>query len=758
MEKKRDNSRVQIISGRNSLRRISPVVLFVPFLLFGTLFAEEIYRDKTAVPEMRARDAVARLTLDEKLTLTGGFEGMNFPAVKSLGLPPARMADASQGVRIQAPRKKKAGGNAIIEAGGVSGADKLVSVSFPGMLALAGTWDPGLAREFGEAMGEQCRALGVDILLGPGINMYRTSAGGRVFEYMGEDPYLTSRTAVAYVQGVQSKGVIATAKHFVANDTEFCRHFASSDVDTRTLREIYLPPWEAVIREAGIGAIMTGNHQVNGIPACMNKPLVQDILRKEWGFNGICMSDWHQTIYYTDKHDLVLPSGHTLYMAANALFRAWFEKECAAAAPARQAVMAAQLDEMVVSNLRALFASGFYDRGTTAPAVSPDFGKHKEVARRTAEGAICLLKNEGNILPLKAGQKILYIGEDEIHTGSGSGRVAGYDHVTYCDALKNVFGESIAFAAPEKVTARQFEDADVVLYNINKAGDEARDIPFELPAQQREQIERILSSHSNVVMLVTAGSGFDMPWIGKVKGMLWCYFLGQERGTALAEVISGRLSPSGKLPMTIEKQFSDSVAPAYNYIGGKPFWSGDTSYRSYWLTGEINEKTAKTIREQFIPNVKPREVLHVSYTEGIYMGYRWYDKQKIKPRFPFGHGLSYASFLYSKVAVKKSNDPHYPVEAVVTLKNTGPMTAKEVIQVYVSDLESRVEQVEKELAGYLKVELKSGETKTVTIPLNENGFKYFDVKTNQWILEPGTFEIRVGSSSQDIRLKTKITL
>jgi beta-glucosidase len=445
-------------------------------------------------------------------------------------------------------------------------------------------------------------------------------------------------------------------------------------------------------------------------------------------------------------------------MANNALFRDWFEKEYAAAAPERQAVMTAQLDRMAECNLGALFASGFYDRGPTSATRSPVFEKHKEVARRTAEGAICLLKNEGNILPLKAGQKILYVGEDEIHTGSGSGRVAGYDHVSYRAALKTAFGESITFATPEKVTDGQFKAADVVLCNINKEGGEARDIPFELPRPQREQIERILGFHSNVVMLVTACNGFDMPWIGKVRGMLWCYYLGQERGTAVAEIVSGRLSPSGKLPMTIEKQFADSVAPAYNYIGGKPFWSGDTSYRAYWLTGEINEKTAQPIREQFIPNVKPREVLHVPYAEGIYMGYRWYDKRQIEPRFPFGHGLSYATFAYSGLTVKPSGDPRYPVSAGITLKNTGSMTAKEVVQIYVTDCESTVEQAVKELAGYLKIELRPGETRTVTIPLCANGFKYFDEKTNQWILEPGTFEIKAGSSSQDIRLKTTIRL
>jgi beta-glucosidase len=716
---------------------------------------DAVYRDKTASPDDRAWDAIARMTLEEKLIFLGG-DGMTLPGNERLKLGKARMADASQGIRIKKPtRKGKAPKMDMIE----SGLGSHNSVSFPGMLPLAGTWDKELARQFGEAMGQQCQALGIDVLLGPGINMYRVSAGGRAYEYMGEDPYLTSRVVVNYVKGLQSQGISATAKHFIANDTEFCRHFANSVVDERTLREIYLPPWKAAIQEADLGAIMTGNNQVNGIPACMHKPLVNDILRDEYGFKGICMSDWQQTTYYQNRHELVLESGHSVYTPQAEFFEPWLVQHMEEN-PDRKTEIEKQIDQMIFPNLRTLFAIGFHDRPLLDPVgVNPQFEEHTAIARATAEGAICLAKNEDNILPFAKDQKILFVSGAELFTGSGSGEVVGYNHVSYGNALKEKFGSSITCVRIKEVTPELLKKADVVLYNLVKHGGEGYDVPFELPAQTTAELERVLDAHDNVVVLVSSCSGFDMPWIAKAKGLLWCYYLGQERGQPLARIVSGEVSPSGKLPISIEKRFSDGPAPEYNLIGGKPYWMGhNTAYREYWIGRSDTIKHPGPEFEQFKANIKPGQDLHVPYDEGIFIGYRWYDRKKIETQFPFGHGLSYTTFEYTDMTLAKSDDPKAPVVAKVTIKNTGDMTAKEVIQIYVSDLESRVEQPLKELAGFEKVELEPGRSKTVTIPLDQNGFKFFDADAGKWVLEPGEFVIHAGSSSADSRLKQAIQL
>ncbi len=735
------------------MRKLNFLLFFVVIVVISACKSVD-YTDVSAPAEARARDVLSRLTFEEKLELTGGNE-MLAPGIERLGLREAHMADASQGIRLHHPSESTEA--KIDQVTGLSG-DKLVSVSFPGMLALAATWNNQLSQDFGVAMGEQCRALGIDILLGPGINMYRSSAGGRAYEYFGEDPLLASEIVVEYINGVQSKGVVATAKHFVCNDLEFCRHFASVEVDMRTLREVYLPPFHAAVKDANVWAFMTGNNRVNGLPAPIHKPLMQDIVRDEWGFNGMTMSDWQQTNYYKQHHDLVLESGHSLYMPQGKNFQTWLMDHYKKQTPKQQKVLEKQLDEMVVHNLIPLFESGFFDREKTEPAYSSIFDNHREVARRTAEEAITLLKNENEILPIQKGSKILYIGDDEIYTGGGSGKVIGYNNTSYVKGLTEVYGDDFTVMDLAEVTNADFKKADVVILNVNKNAGEGYDFPFNLNEKLTKDIEKVLDAHPNVVLLLTANNGFNMPWLSKAKGVLWCYFLGQERGLALADIISGKANPSGKLPMTIEKDFSDSVDPEYNYIAGKPFWIGHNVYREYIVDGIIPEKGPDALMNHFIPNVKPGEILEIPYKEGIFMGYKWFDKQKIEPQFPFGFGLSYTTFKYSDLQLKKSKNKDYPVTAIVTLSNTGKRTGKEVIQVYASDVESSVEQVEKELAGYAKVELKAGESITVEIPLNWMAFQFFDVNKNKWVLESGEFTIRAGGSSVNFPLTQSIKL
>ncbi|HYW95177.1 MAG TPA: glycoside hydrolase family 3 N-terminal domain-containing protein, partial [Bacteroidales bacterium] len=537
---------------------------FSPLQKRSPLPEHALYNNPDLSPESRALDLINYLTFREKLEMTGGWERFYFPGFPRLGLRPVRMSDASQGIRLMRGQK-----------------DTLVSTSFPCMLALASTWDPDLAESFGEKMGEECRALGIDILLGPGINMYRTSEGGRNYEYMGEDPYLTSEIVTSYVTGLQSRKIIATAKHFICNDQEFCRHIESSDVSQRALREIYLPPWKAAIEDAGLKAVMTGNNMVNGIPCSMNKPLIQDILRDEYGFTGIAMTDWQNTCYHPERQNLVLPSGESLLMPTNKTFADYLVDYVIEHLEKKDEVEA-ELNTMIYHNLLTFFEMGIYDRRPADPAYESKIEQHKTFARKCAEEAICLLKNQDDILPISQGKKILMMGEPEIHSGQGSGFVEGYDHIDFCEGLENVYGDD--FTCIVSPSDEEIQNADVVFYRLNKAAGEGHDVPFDAPKGAKEEILHCAALNPNIVVIISSGNGLDMSWLPEVRGVLWTYFLGQERGPALAAVVSGKTSPSGHLPFTIEKAFKDSPDPTFNFLGGKPYWQGDNkAYKEYWL-------------------------------------------------------------------------------------------------------------------------------------------------------------------------------
>lgn len=688
-----------------------------------------IYADPQANPAERALDLIRRMTFGEKLAMSGGFNRFMLSPVERLGIRAVSMADASQGIRLQTARIKEH------------------STSFPGMLPLASTWNKELAHEFGRSIGEESRALGVDILLGPGINMQRLSAGGRNYEYMGEDPYLTANTGTQYIKGLQSMGVIATPKHFIGNDQEFCRHLASSNIDERTLREIYLVPWEMAIKEGKTMGMMTGNNIVNNIPIMMHRPLVMNILREEYGFRGITMTDWQNTQYHPGRQHLVLPSGETLLMPDNNTFRKWVEEQTALSSERRNEIEV-MLEKMIFPNLYAAFAMGIYDRPFYDPAMFDTYGRHKETARRTAEEAIVMLRNEGNILPVRASKKVLLMGTDEIHSGEGSGFVTGYDHVSYEDGLRKVYGDN--FTCEEAPGDKAIEEADVVLFRLNKRSGEGRDIPFEEPADQLSELRRVSKLNRNVVVLVSACNPMPMEWLDDVKGVLWCYFLGQERGNALAGIVSGSVNPSGKLPFTIERTFADSPSPEFNHIGGKPFWLGNNQYKAYWL-GQ-SDKPLKG----FSQYVEPGEFVQENYDEGIFIGYRWYDRKNIPVVFPFGYGLSYTTFEYSGMKVDDRLATEGKVYVSVTVRNRGKVAGKEVVQLYVSDDESSVERPVKELKAYEKVAVEPGESRSVTMELDTRSFAFWDTEAHDWKVEPGTFTIRVGGSSASLPLGAKL--
>ena len=690
-----------------------------------------VYADPEANPAERALDLIRRMTFDEKLDMSGGFNRFMLSPVDRLGIRAVSMADASQGIRLQTARIKEH------------------STSFPGMLPLASTWNKELAQKFGRSIGEESRALGVDILLGPGINMQRLSTGGRNYEYMGEDPYLTANTGTQYIKGLQSMGVIATPKHFIGNDQEFCRHLASSNIDERTLREIYLVPWEKVIKEANTMGMMTGNNIVNNIPVMMHKPLVMDILRKEFGFKGITMTDWQNTQYHPNLQYLVFPSGETLLMPDNNAFRKWVDKEIAIS-PERKNEIELMLEKMIYPNIYAAFAMGIYDREFYDPEMFTTYDRHKETARRTAEEAIVMLKNDKSILPVSTSKKVLLMGGEEIHSGEGSGFVTGYDHVSYEDGLRKIYGDN--FTCEEAPDDKTIKDADIVLFRLNKRSGEGRDIPFEEPADQLTELRRVAKLNKNVIVLISACNPMPMDWLDDVKGVLWCYFLGQERGNALANIISGKSNPSGKLPFTIERSFADSPAPEFNYIGGAPFWLGNNQYKAYWLG-----QTDKPLKG-FSEFIEPGEFVQEDYNEGIFMGYRWYDKNNIPVVFPFGYGLSYTTFEYSALSIKNEFAEEGKVYVSVSVRNKGKVAGKEIVQLYVSDDQSSVERPVKELKGYEKVSLEPGESQEVVMELDSRSFAFWDTETHDWKVEPGTFTIYVGGSSASLPLSANLTI
>ncbi|MEJ7826725.1 MAG: glycoside hydrolase family 3 C-terminal domain-containing protein [Segetibacter sp.] len=684
---------------------------------------DAVYTNQKASAEARAKDVISRLTFDEKLMLTGGWKTMHFPAVERLGLPPIYFADASQGLHIK---------NVCVQV------EK--STAFPSTIALAATWNAAFAYTYAKSIGEECRAWGFSVLLGPGLNIYRHSAGGRNFEYLGEDPFLTSQLGVNYIKGLQAAGTLATIKHFIGNDQEFVGHVVNIKISERALREIYLPPFEAGIKEGKALAVMTGNNQVNGFPGAADKPLTGNVLREEYGFKGVVMSDWANTMYWQDKLNLELTSGHSLLMANNEPFAAYIRQEIKDH-PERKKGLEKGLDTMVFYNLFTFFKSGIYDRAYRNAALLSTFEAHKKIALQTAEEGITLLKNDDNILPIKpaTAKKIVVLGTDEAlkaYTGKGSGMVEGYNHVDYVTGLRNVYGNKVVYK--KDISNDEISSADVVLYFTTKPSGESFDIDFNLPNLQ-DTVKMYAQLNKNLVVIHSGGNGLAMPWLSSAKAFVFAYLLGQERGVALANVISGKVNPSGKLPFTIEKDFNEGPGKHYNkMLDGTYYWGG-------------NRTNSTDMKKKFGD-------LEIPYNEGIYVGYRWYEKKSIQPQFPFGYGLSYTTFSFGKLsssAKKILKDKGVAITCTVT--NTGTVAGAEVVQLYVTDVKSTIDRPVKELKGFKKVFLQPGESKKVTLDVGWKDLAFWNEKDHQWKVEQGEFIVSVGSSSQDIKQRISIS-
>ena len=828
--------------------RFSLFLAAVPCLGLS-LASQAQQKPSTAEIEKRVDLLLSKMTLEEKITLIGGVNDFYTRPIPRVGIPALRMSDGPTGVHDYGP-----------------------TTAYPAGILLAASWDADLARRVGISMGMDARARGVHFVLAPGMNIYRSPLNGRNFEYFGEDPYLASRMAVGVIEGIQSQGVIATAKHFVANNYEYGRMDHSSDIDERTLREIYLPAFEASVKEAKAGALMDAYNLVNGVYMTQNNLINVLIAKKEWGFDGIIMSDWGAT------HDGIAAAnnGLDLEMPSPAFMNA------AALLPAIKSgvVTEATIDDKVRRILRKAMEFGFFDRDQTdsIPLYSRD---GRELTLEEARAGIVLLKNENHLLPLDrkkfktiavlgpnaypaviggggssltkpfnavsllegisdtAGNdvRVLYQPESlpldtivshtefvtapdgapglkgeyfdneqltgqpaltrtdtrvDFHWGEGSyrdggpvdhfsARWTGYfippieddyrfltstddgvrlfinDHLFIDDWRRhsetlNTFVMHLEAGKPYKIQLEYFENvgtatarfgissasislgeatktlaakADAVIlcmgFDASSEG-EGSDRVFHLPGGQDTYIQQIAAVNKNVVVVLNAGGGVDMTkWIDQVPAIFHAWYPGQEGGTALAQLLFGDFSPSGKLPATFERRAEDNP-----------------TFHSYY------------------PQKKDK---HVEYTEGVFVGYRGYEKVGTKPLFPFGFGLSYTTFAYSDLKIAPApKDSGALVAVSFKVKNTGPREGAEVAQVYVGDSHAPVPRPPKELKGFAKVALRPGQTKPVTLLLDRRALSYYDVTRQDWVAAPGEFAILVGSSSADIRLQGKFSL
>ena len=834
-------------------------VLFALVFLWVSYAATPAASSATDDVERRVNAILSQMTLDEKIDMLGGINEMYIRPFPRLGLPSFKMADGPLGVRNYGPATAMVGG-----------------------ISLAASWDPALASRVGREIGRDARAKGVHFMLGPGVNIYRAPMNGRNFEYLGEDPYLASQIAVAYIEGMQSEGVSATVKHFLGNNSEFDRHNTDAIIDERTMREIYLPVFEAAVKQGHVGAVMDSYNFLNGSHLTQNRHANIDILKTEWGFGGILMSDWTSTYDAVAAAnaglDLEMPSG--LFLNREKLL------------PAIQQglVTVATIDDKARRILRTAIQFGWLDRDQTDLSISRYNREGDQVALDAALEGVVLLKNEGNLLPLNKDslKSVLVVGPDAhppVPVGGGSARVLPFQAVSFIQGISDYLGTAaqvyytpgvpslaemadatnfssaaangmpglqaeyfekedlegqpfitdhqvhINFGAPAKNVIpdqarsarwtgyftpgaagpydlfvsstgedggyyRLYVDDKLILDHWNDSREllggatvtldfkphkvvlerhghstwlggyvrmgivpqgtyvtpeakalaakadlvvvaagfdrasesEGADRTFRLPPGQDELIQEMLAANKNTVVVLTSGGGVDMnAWIDRTPALLQVWYPGQEGGRAAAKILFGDVNPSGRLPATFERR-----------------WEDNPVHDSYYPAPGTNR---------------------VVYKEGVFVGYRGYEHNGTKPLFSFGYGLSYTTFSYSNIRIKPVNagppgevasGPLY--EVTFDVRNSGAREGADVAQVYVADSHSKVPRPAKELKGFVRIDLKPGETKTSTVTLDRRAFSYYDVATKQWRADPGEFNVLVGRSSQDIELRGTLTL
>lgn len=687
-----------------------------------------LYLDPSQPIEARVEDLLSRLTLDEKISLVHADSKFTTAAISRLGIPRRWLSDGPHGVR------EDVGPDNWLPAGRTDD----FSSYMPALVGLAATWNQDLGRAYGEVVGQEARQRGKQIMLGPGMNIMRTPLNGRNFEYPGEDPFLSSRMVVNYIKGVQSQHVASCAKHFAANDQEWQRGTINVEMDERALREIYLPPFKAAVTEAQVQTVMTAYNRFRGPYCSENDYLVNKILKGEWGFKGLVMSDWNGT---HSTRGAVL-NGLDLEMGTEGKPY----DEFYLARPFREGLSNGEfplsvLDDKVRRNLREIFFTHSIEgRGPG----SLNTKEHQATARRIAEESMVLLKNDAGALPLDADKikSIAVIGENAVRLqayGGGSARIKAFYEVTPLEGILRKAGDranvSFSMGYREKAgndlaerAVQAAKQADVVIYvgGLNHSpyfdaeGSDRKDM--KLPYGQDDLLRRIVDANPRTIVVLFGGGPVEMgTWLAQVPAVLQAWYPGMEGGNALAAILFGDVNPSGKLSCTFPKRLEDSPAHA---LGAYPGRDG-------------------TVR----------------YDEGLLVGYRWFDTKRIEPLFPFGFGLSYTKFEYTDLRiVRPKDDQDGTVTVEFDVKNVGMRDGAEVAQLYVQDLKPRLVRPLKELKGFTKVFLKPGERRSVSIPLDRSSFAFYDPEKQGWVAEKGDFKILVGSSSRDIRLQDDFQL
>jgi beta-glucosidase len=810
----------------------------------------QVDRPSDADVESRVNSILSQMSLAEKISYIGGVDGYFVRGIPRLGIPPLKMSDGPMGVHNYGP-----------------------ATAYPATIALAASWDTELAKRIGSGMGDDASARGVHFVLAPGMNIYRAPMAGRNFEYLGEDPYLASRMAVAIIRGIQSRNVIATAKHFMGNNQEYDRNNISSNIDERTMREIYLPAFEAAVKEGQVGAVMDAYNLVNGVHMTQNDYLNNQILKKEWGFDGILMSDWGSTYdgiaAANAGLDLEMPTGK------------FMKEQTLEAAVKDGKVTVATIDDKVRRILHKSIEFGFLDRPQVDPSIPLYSQQNRQLALQEAREGMVLLKNSGGILPLEKSRlkSVAVFGPDAFPAvvgGGGSSLTTPFNAISFLEGISNYLGDQvktlysietppldeifqnsdfvtspggqpglrgdyfnnqelqgppamvrtdqhIAFkwgedsyteggpldhfsirwtgyfipkttgdykfyssaddgvrlylddqlviddwqrhsetldtyarhlegGHPYKIRFEYFEavgtatagfgvmnmqqsvgreevemakmaDAAIVCVGFNSSLEsEGSDRTFRLPAGQDELIAEISRANKNTIVVITSGGNVDMTqWIDRVPAVIEAWYPGQEGGTALAQLLFGDYSFSGKLPASFERN-----------------WEDNPTFNNYYAMKGTNQ---------------------VKYSEGIFLGYRYFDRAATKPRFPFGFGLSYTTFSYKNLLVAPaSGNLAAPVQVSFDLENTGARDGAEVAEVYLGDDHASIPRPVKELKAFARVELKPGQSKHVLLNLDRRAFSFYDVKQRTWKAEPGTFKIFVGSSSEKIELQGSFSL
>ena len=716
-------------------------IIFVCYFFFCSFSQQPVYLDETKPVDERIEDALSRMTLEEKITMCHAQSKFSTPGCPRLGIPEIWMSDGPHGVRMEFVWDDWQHAHWTNDS----------CTAYPTLTCLAATFNPELSYRYGKALGEEARFRRKDIILGPGVNIYRTPLSGRNFEYMGEDPYLSSVMVVPYIRGVQENGVAACVKHFVLNNQEKWRDTINVVVSERALNEIYLPAFKAAVTEGGVWAVMGSYNKYKGEYCSHNDTLINEILKKEWAFDGVMLTDWgsaHNTNEaalngldlemgtWTNGLTWGISSAYDKYFLA----KPFLEKIKSGELPE------SLLDEKIRRILRLCFRTNMNRQRPFGRKLTEE---HTDIARKVAEEGIVLLKNENDFFPIRPGRykKIAVIGENAVKKlteGGGSSELKAHREVSPLQGLVDKYGVehivySMGYASGAPDYSRELPSgydadslvrsavavakaADVVLFfgGLNKnfqqdcEGDDRKSM--DLPFGQDKLLDEILKVNKNVGVIIVSGNAVSMPWLDKVNGLMQSWYLGSEAGNATARVISGEVSPSGKLPFSIPRRLEDNGA---HYFGEKSY-PGD----------------GKTIY----------------YMDDIFVGYRWHDTRKIPSLFPFGYGLSYTEFKYGEVSTdRKVYAEADTVKVLVKITNTGSMAGAETVQLYVSQDSPSLSRPVKELKGFRKQFLNRGEEKTVTLEIPVKDFALYDDRVSRWVVEPDKYTLQVASSSRDIK-------